>query len=64
MMIKELAIWNEQLAEQSASLARNQGIIDKMVMDNEKTSGATIELDDSPSSKGNVGDFTLSKETS
>ena len=46
-MIKELSIWNEQLAERSASLARNQVIIDQMVMDNEKTSGATIELDDS-----------------
>ena len=47
MMIEELAKWNEQLAEQSTSLARNPAIIDQMEIDNEKTSGATIELDDS-----------------
>ena len=56
-MIEELAIWIEQLAEQSASLTRNQGIINQMVMDNEETSCATIELDDLPSSEGNMGDL-------
>ena len=53
---------NEHLVEQSASLARNQAIINQMVMDNEKTSGATIELDDSFSSKGNVGELHFPME--
>ena len=61
-MIEELAIWNEQLAERSASLARNQAIIDKMVIDNEKTSGAPIELDDSLSSKDNMGELHFPME--
>ena len=33
-----------------------------MVMDNKKTSGATIELDDSQSSKNNVGELHFSME--
>ena len=49
-MTEELAIWNEQLAEQSTSVGCNQAIIDQMVMDNEKTSGVTIELGHSLSS--------------
>ena len=56
-MIELFTMMNEHLIEQSASLARNQVIIDQMVTDNEKTSGATIELDDSLSSKGNVGEL-------
>ena len=61
-MIEELTIWNEQLAERSTSLARNQAIIDRMVMNNEKTTGVTIELDDSLSSKGNMGKLHFSME--
>ena len=34
-MIELFAIMNEHLAEQSASLTRNQAIIDQIVMDNE-----------------------------
>ena len=51
-----------QLAEPSASLSRSQAIINHMVMDNEKTSGATVVLDDSLSSKGNVGELHFPME--
>ena len=58
-MIELLVIMNGQLAGQSGSLARNQVIINHMVMNDEKTCGAAIGLDDSPSSKGNVGELNF-----